>query len=112
MKIAIKIERQHRGEIWEAEELVKEYNVELILLGYPLKTNGEKSDMAYLVEDFNELLKDKIDVKIKLFDERFSTKRGIELLENKYKDKETVLKYKDMASAYVMLVDYLSFINN
>lgn len=115
--IAIPIENfMFEREDWESAldrvlELVSEYNVGTILLGHPLRTDGQKSDMTFKVESFYELLKKRLDIKIKLFDERFSTKRGKELLENKYKDKAKVAELKDMAAAYVMLVDYLTYNN-
>ncbi len=90
-------------------ELVKEYDVTTVLLGHPLRTDGEKSESTLMAESFYELLKTKLDINIKLFDERFSTKRGVELLMNKYNDAAKVSEYKDMAAAYVMLVDYLLY---
>ncbi len=91
-------------------ELTDQYNVGTILLGHPKRQDGTKSDMTIISEQFFEKLKLKLsNVKIILFDERYSTKRGIELLENKYnKNKDEIKKNKDMAAAYVMLVDYLS----
>lgn len=92
-------------------ELIKEYNIGLVLLGYPLRTDGTKSDATIMSENFYERLKLILDIEIKLFDERFSTKRGMELLKNKYKDPRKRADNKDMAAAYVMLIDYLSFNN-
>ncbi len=113
--IAIPLENfMFEREEWEVAinrvvELTKEYNIDTILLGHPLRTDGQKSEMTLMAESFYELLKNKVDVKVKLFDERFSTQRGVELLMNKYNDKEKVAEYKDMAAAYVMLVDYLLY---
>lgn len=113
--IAIPIENyMFEREDWETAsnrvvDLVKEYNVGTVLLGHPLRTDGQKSEMTLISEMFFEMLKSKLDIKVKLFDERFSTKRGIELLQNKYNDQEKVNQYKDMAAAYVMLVDYLMY---
>ncbi len=114
--IAIPVENYiFEREDWNAAlnkviEMVEKYNVKTVLLGHPLRTDGQKSDITIMVEDFYELLKENItQSQIKLFDERYSTKRGIELLENKYNDKQKVLEYKDMAAAYVMLIDYLMF---
>ncbi len=113
--IAIPLENfMFEREKWEVAinrvvELTKEYNIGTILLGHPLRTDGQKSEMTLMVESFYELLKNKVDAKVKLFDERFSTQRGVELLMNKYNDKEKVTEYKDMAAAYVMLVDYLLY---
>ncbi len=91
------------------KELVEEHNVGTVLLGHPLRTDGDKSEMTYMSEAFFELLKNELSIEIKLFDERFSTQRGVELLKNKYSDPVKVAEYKDMAAAYVMLVDYLMY---
>lgn len=89
-------------------EIVNEYDVTEILLGHPLRVDGTKSDATLMAENFFELLKQKLDnVNIRLFDERFTTKRGLEILEAKYKDPEELKKYKDMAAAFVMLQDYI-----
>ena len=93
-------------------ELVEKYNVTKILLGHPLRTDGKKSEATYMSEEFYILLKKSLEnVEVSLFDERFSTQRGVELLEKKYKDPEKIREMKDMAAAYVMLIDYLSHNN-
>lgn len=50
----------------------------MVLLGYPLKTNGDKATITFLIEDFH--LKLKNIVQTKLVDERYSTKRSLEML--------------------------------
>ena len=92
------------------EQIVSEYSIGTIILGHPLRISGEKSQITLIIEDFFKELKSKfIDIKIKLYDERFTTQRGVELLKQKYKDPKMVEQYKDMASAYVMLTDYLTY---
>lgn len=90
--------------------LVDKYNIKKIILGHPKRQDGTKSDMTLIAENFFSLMKKEIkNIDIILFDERYSTKRGIELIENKYKnDKEKISELKDMAAAYIMLIDYLS----
>ncbi len=96
------------------ELLVKYKNVNTVLLGFPLRTDGKKSDATRNVELFNKILDEMLiknnffDVKIKKQDERYTTQRGLELLANKHKSKEEMKKYKDLASSYVMLFDYLN----
>lgn len=91
-------------------ELVDKYKVTKILLGYPLKTTGKKSEATFMVDNFYSLLMNRTQgIKVTLVDERYSTKRGIELLSTKY-DKHKVIELKDMAAAYVMLYDHLLFI--
>ena len=94
-------------------DLVKKCkNINLILLGYPVKIDGQTSEATKNVEIFYSCLKsiikkNNLNIKIKYFDERFSTKRAIELLKNKYSNKD-IKNNKDMASAYIMLYDYLN----
>ena len=85
------------------------YNdINLILIGYPLKTNGETVIVSEYVDEFIKLFKLQFsDIKIKKIDERFSTQRGIELLKKRYKDYDKIRELKDLAAAYVMLQDYL-----
>lgn len=100
-------------EDWESAlnrviELVEEYSITTIVLGYPLNTRGQKVEMTHNVENFKKLIESKNSkVEVKLQDERFTTQRGVELLESKYGDK--VEEYKDMAAAYVMLQDYIMY---
>ncbi len=90
---------------------VEKYDVGKILLGYPLKTNGKETEITFIVKDFCEKIKEKLNIEIKLYDERFSTQRGIELLKRKYKDKNKIKELKDLAASYIMLNDYLIFNN-
>lgn len=93
-------------------EIVEEYNIGTILLGHPLRTDGLKSEATEMSESFFETLKKLLpNLKIKLYDERFTTQRGIELLKNKYKDPKKIHALKDMAAAYTILIDYLSYNN-
>lgn len=85
-------------------EMIKKYEIKLILLGRPLKTTGEKSKMLINVENFYKKLISNTEIEIKFVDERFSTKRGLELVE---KSGNNTKKMKDVLAAYVMLNDYL-----
>ena len=90
-------------------ELIESYgDVELILLGYPMKEDGSEATIAEFIREFKDKFGKMNPTKIKYIDERYSTKRGVELLEQSIKDKEEIKKKKDMAAAYVLLKDYLS----
>ncbi len=92
--------------------IINEYQITLILLGYPLRTDGDKSESTYRVENFYKLLNDNVDhkIKIKYFNEDFSTKRGIEMLKISIKDPQKIKKLKDVAAAYIILQDYLMIV--
>ena len=91
-------------------DLIDEYkDIELILLGYPLRTDGQKSDATRLSEEFMDKLSD-IGVKVIHVDETNSTKDGIEMLSATIKNKEKIKSLKDVAAAYIILKDYLDIV--
>ncbi len=94
------------------ETIIKQYKISLILLGYPLRTDGKKSESTIRVEKFNELLINHIDskIKVKYFNESFSTKRGIKMLQTSIKDPKKIKELKDVAAAYIILKDYLMIV--
>lgn len=91
------------------EKIIRDFDVELILLGYPKRTDGQKSDMTIKVENFYEEIKD-LGPRVKLLDETYSTKDGIEMLSTTIKDKEKIKALKDVAAAFILLKSYLELI--
>jgi len=55
------------------KNIFDEYEIEMIILGYPLKEDGTKSQSTHMVEDFKIELQKKISTPIILFDERYSS---------------------------------------
>ncbi len=91
----------------KVSEYLDKYEISLVLLGFPLRTTGELATIALFIERFAVELKQI--VKVKLVDERFSTKRAFELLandKNKNKPKKKFEQEKDMWAAYLLLKDY------
>jgi putative pre-16S rRNA nuclease len=90
-------------------KLLNDYFFEKIILGYPLKENGEKSSSTLMVEKFHEELKSKIKIPIELFDERYSSdiakERILQSVKSKKKRRNKGLV--DMNAACVILQDYL-----
>ena len=90
-------------------KLLNDYIFEKIILGYPLKENGEKSSSTLMVEKFHEELKSKIKIPIELFDERYSSdiakERILQSVKSKKKRRNKGLV--DMNAACVILQDYL-----
>lgn len=90
--------------------LLKEYPINLILIGYSLKTNGKESNINLFIIKFINLLNKKTNIKIKKVDERYSTKRGEEMMLQNSKNLKHIKELKDVAAAYIILKDYLSFV--
>lgn len=68
-----KQENKLRQTLARIEELVKEYNVETIVLGYPKNMNNTVGDRALKSEEFKEMLVRRTGIDVILWDERLST---------------------------------------
>lgn len=84
-------------------------DISTIVLGYPKKINGDKTEWTLMVEDFSRELADEFpNVKVILYDERFSTVKTIEHLKvNAELKMSKIKKIKDMMSAQLILQNYL-----
>ncbi|AHF07442.1 Holliday junction resolvase RuvX [Desulfitobacterium metallireducens] len=69
----IKTIRRSKAEIDELAELIDKYEVREIVLGYPKNMNGTLGPRAQLSEEFSELLQERFQLPVKLWDERLST---------------------------------------
>jgi len=91
------------------EQVFKDYNVETIVLGYPLKEDGTRSSSTELIEKFKKELEKRKTIKIVLVDERYSSsiakERILESVPSKKKRRDK--KLVDMNAAAVFLQDYL-----
>ncbi len=91
------------------EQVFQDYDIETIVLGYPLKEDGTRSSSTELIEKFKKELEKRKKIKIVLVDERYSSSIAKErILESvpsrkKRRDKKLV----DMNAAAVFLQDYL-----
>ena len=57
----------------ELERLVREQQVEQVVVGHPLTLRGERGDQARATENFAAALRERLEVPVLLFDERFTT---------------------------------------
>jgi len=69
------IRRSHNEtqELQELSDLIQEYGVNEIVLGYPKNMNGTIGESAKKSEEYAEKLKKKFQLPVKLWDERLST---------------------------------------
>jgi putative Holliday junction resolvase len=95
----------------QVASIILQYEVSEVIVGLPLTEQGLKGDMALEVEGFVSDLKARIDCRITMWDERFSSVRAIraihEMGEKTGKDKGKV----DMISAVFILQNYLDAIS-
>lgn len=62
-----------RANIDEIASLVREHEVEQVVVGHPLTLRGERGEQARATERFAKALREALDVPVVLFDERFTT---------------------------------------
>ena len=90
------------------KDKITDYNVNKIILGYPINLNGTISKMANKVLKFKQLLENNLHLEIILFDERYSTYNTTEMLKNQSKLKNSqIKKIKDKLSAQYILQEYI-----
>ena len=61
-------------------DIIIEYNVEVIIVGYPVSLKNESSIQTKKVLDFVDRLKENVTIEVKLYDERLTSKIAKEVL--------------------------------
>lgn len=94
------------------DELLEKYEIETIVVGYPLNMNGTKSDRTEVTEKFIHKLKCKYNkLKIKLVDERLTTVAAHKTMNLLDVDKNKKKNIVDTISAVYILETYLKSVD-
>ncbi len=88
-------------------ELVKEYEVEEIVVGMPKHMNGTKGERAEKTESYVERLKEVVDIPIRYWDERLSTAMATRSLLEADVSRKKRKAVIDKMAAVVILQGYL-----
>lgn len=101
--ITRKEENKLRKTLARIEALVKEYEVEKIVLGYPKHMNNEQGDRCAKTENFKEMLERRTGLPVILQDERMSTMSAERILMEGGVRRENRKEYIDkMAAAFIL----------
>ncbi len=104
-----KSENKLRQTLARIEQLIKEYDIDTIVLGLPLNMNSEQGDRAQKSLEFKELLEKRTGLDVVMWDERLTTVEAIEIMnEAGIKPKDRKL-YVDKIAAGFILQDYLNY---
>lgn len=110
------IRRQHEGKLRRTyariEQLAQEYDVGLVVVGYPKNMNNTVGERAAKSESFAEDIRRRTGLEVVLWDERLTTvsaHRALELGEVGLKKKMEVV---DKVAAAVILQNYLDWRRN
>ncbi|MHB8157127.1 MAG: Holliday junction resolvase RuvX [Desulfocucumaceae bacterium] len=95
------------NEIKRLRELICEYGVELILLGLPKNMNGTIGDHGQKSIDYAAVIREKLGLPVKLWDERLSTVAASRVLLEADMSRAKRKKVIDKVAASVILQCYL-----
>ena len=105
-------ERNFYFTIQKVAHAVKEYDVQMVVVGYPDNMNGTVGPRAEKCAQFAELLKTKVDVPVELWDERATTLEAQNYLSETgtygKKRKEVI----DEVAATIILESYMTYRHN
>ena len=94
------------------DELVGEYGVERIVLGYPKNMNNTEGDRCEKTKEFNELLEKRCNLPVILWDERLTTVAADNSMMEMGIRRENRKEYVDEIAAIFILQGYLDYLSN
>ena len=90
------------------EALIEQYEIEKIVLGYPVMLDGTEGERVDKTKDFAEMLKRRTGRDIVFQDERLTTVEAYEIMDDAGIKKEDRYKYVDQIAATIILEDYMN----
>lgn len=90
------------------EALINEYNVDKIVLGYPVMLDGSEGERVEKTKEFAIMLHRRTNLEIIFQDERLTTVEAYEIMDLAGIKREDRYKYVDQVAAQVILEDYLN----
>lgn len=102
-----KQENKLRRTLARIEELIREYQVEEIVLGYPKNMNNTVGERGEKTEEFAEMLRKRTGLPVALWDERLTTVSALNILMEGNVRRENRKKVVDKIAASLILQGYL-----
>lgn len=94
------------------EKVVRQYDVNKIVLGYPKNMDGSIGERGKLSEQFKEQLEQRLEIEVILWDERMTTMIAEQILINANVSRKKRKKVIDKMAAVVILQSYLDMRSN
>lgn len=96
-----------RQSLARIEEIVREYQVERIVLGYPKNMNNTEGERCEKTKEFKDMLERRTGLPVVLWDERLTTVSADKLMMETGVRREDRKKYVDEIAAVFILQGYL-----
>ena len=94
------------------EELIGQYGVEKIVLGYPKNMNNTEGERCEKTKEFKEMLEKRTGLEVVLWDERLTTVAADRSMMETGIRRENRKEYVDEIAAIFILQGYLDFLRN
>ena len=94
------------------EELISQYNVERIVLGYPKNMNNTEGERCEKTKEFKEMLERRTGLEVVLWDERLTTVAADRSMRETGIRRENRKEFVDEIAAIFILQGYLDFLRN
>ncbi|MDY6325220.1 MAG: Holliday junction resolvase RuvX [Catonella sp.] len=107
-----KEENKYRRTLARIEELIAEYDITGIVLGYPKNMDDSVSKRCLISRDFAEKLTKRTGLPVTLWDERLTTVAAHEVMLEAGMSREEREKIVDKVAAVFILEDFLNDFNN
>ena len=107
-KSAVKL----RQTLARIEELVEQYEVETIVLGYPKNMNNTEGDRCEQTKELKEMLERRTGLPVVLWDERLTTVAADQSMMEMGIRRENRKDYVDEIAAIFILQGYLDYLSN
>ena len=90
------------------EELIREYDVEELVLGYPKNMNGTEGERCEKTKEFKEMLEKRTGLSVALWDERLTTVAADRAMMEAGLGRQERKEYVDEIAAVFILQGYLA----
>ena len=105
--ITRKEENKLRRTLARIEELIGEYQIEMIVLGYPKNMDDSIGERAKMTEEFRDMLVRRTDLPVVLWDERLTTMEANDILIESGVRRENRKRVIDKIAAVLILRSYM-----
>lgn len=100
-------ENQLRKTLQRIEELIKEYEVSLIVLGLPKNMNDTSGERVAKTMEFKEMLERRTGLKVEMMDERLTTVQAENIMALSGVQKKDFKTHVDEIAAAIILQTYM-----
>lgn len=107
-----KSENKLRQTLARIEELITDYQVDRIVLGFPKNMNNSEGERCERTREFQAMLERRTGLTVELWDERLTTVAADQVMMEAGIRRENRREYVDQIAATFILQGYLDFLNN